>query len=180
MGNLNALFSLAYDRGGKVIDMIQNRLGNDRFFAFFQKIYHDYAFETFHYADLKRELAAFDPSYDWNTFLDGWLIEHKDTDWAVERVKVDSATGPTDPRVVTVELNAATPEQFASAGGKALKMIWPLGIAPSLRVAEAVTGVPTAPPVALAVRVTSIVPTAETCPLALHPNSAVSLFPSPS
>ena len=65
MGNLGALFSLAYDRGGKVIEMIHNRLGDDRFFAFFRKVYHDYAFETFHYADLKRELAAFDPSGDW-------------------------------------------------------------------------------------------------------------------
>ena len=65
MGNLDALFSLAYDRGGKVIEMIHNRLGDDRFFAFFRKIYHDYAFKTFHYADLKRELVAFDPSGDW-------------------------------------------------------------------------------------------------------------------
>ena len=57
MGNLGALFSLAYDRGGKVVEMIHNRLGAERFFAFFRKIYHDYAFETFRYADLKRELA---------------------------------------------------------------------------------------------------------------------------
>ncbi len=35
MGNLGALFSLAYDRGGKVVGMIHNRLGEDRFFAFF-------------------------------------------------------------------------------------------------------------------------------------------------
>ena len=27
MGNLGAVFSLAYDRGGKVINMIENRLG---------------------------------------------------------------------------------------------------------------------------------------------------------
>ena len=65
MGNLGALFSLAYDRGGKVVEMIHNRLGDERFFAFFRKVYHDYAFETFHYADLKRELVAFDPSGDW-------------------------------------------------------------------------------------------------------------------
>ena len=35
MGNLGSLFSLAYDRGGKVVEMIHNRLGADRFFAFF-------------------------------------------------------------------------------------------------------------------------------------------------
>jgi hypothetical protein len=114
MGNLGALFSLAYDRGGKVIEMIHNRLGDDRFFEFFRKIYHDYAFKTFRYADLKRELAAFDPSYDWARFLDRWLIEHGETDWSVERVQVGPAPAPagegtTDPvgkhdRVITVEL----------------------------------------------------------------------------
>ncbi|MEA2632843.1 MAG: hypothetical protein QOE66_3062, partial [Chloroflexota bacterium] len=104
MGNLGALFSLAYDRGGKVIGMIHNRLGEDRFFAFFRKIYHDYAFETFRYDDLKRELAAFDPSFDWAKFLDGWLIEHGETDWSVERVEVGTPAGAAGDRVVTVEL----------------------------------------------------------------------------
>ena len=90
MGNLGALFSLAYDRGGKVIGMVENQLGRDRFFAFFQKVYRDYAFETFRYEDLRRELAEFDPSYDWAKFLDGWLIEHRDTDWSadVQRTRV--------------------------------------------------------------------------------------------
>lgn len=104
IGNLNALFSLAYDRGGKVVDMIRNRLGRERFFAFFQQIYRKYAFETFHYADLKRELAAFDPSFDWNAFLDGWLIEHKDTDWALERVEVGTPKSDSKARDVTLEL----------------------------------------------------------------------------
>ena len=31
MSNLQALFSLAYDRGGKVVDMINNRLGDERY-----------------------------------------------------------------------------------------------------------------------------------------------------
>ena len=65
MGNLNTLFSLAYDRGGKVVEMVHNRLGEDRFFAFFHKLYTDYSFKTLHYADFKRELIAFDPKGDW-------------------------------------------------------------------------------------------------------------------
>lgn len=104
MGNVGALFSLAYDRGGKVVGMIRNRLGPERFFAFLQKIYHDYSYKTFRYADLKRELAAFDPAGDWPTFLDGWLIEHKDTDWGVERVQVGSPDPGSGQREVTVEL----------------------------------------------------------------------------
>jgi hypothetical protein len=111
MGNLGALFSLAYDRGGKVIEMIHNRLGDDRFFEFFRKVYHDYAFKTFHYADLKRALAAFDPSFDWAKYLDRWLIEHGETDWSVERVQVGPPgggrghdTAGKNDRVITVEL----------------------------------------------------------------------------
>ena len=86
MGNLGSLFSLAYDRGGKVVEMIHNRMGPERFFAFFRKIYHDYAFKIFHYEDLKRELMAFDPAGHWDAFLEGWLIDHGETDWAVEDV----------------------------------------------------------------------------------------------
>ena len=99
--------------------MIQNRLGPDRFFAFFQQIYHDYAFETFHYADLKRELAAFDPGGDWATFLDGWLIEHKETDWAVERVAGRPRRQPTAAAAtVTVELQPERDD--GRADGRAL------------------------------------------------------------
>ena len=121
MGNLGTLFSLAYDRGGKVIEMIHNRLGPDRFFAFFRKIYHDYAFKTFHYADLKRELAAFDPGFDWATFLDGWLIEHGETDWSVERVAGRPAAAPTAATAtVTVELKQSGRD--GRADGRALPL----------------------------------------------------------
>lgn len=103
MGNLNALFSLAYDRGGKVIDMIHNRLGDERFFAFFRMIYRKYAFKTLSYADFRAELIAFDPTGHWDRFLDGWLVEHADTDWAVESVRVGT-TQATNRRPVTVTL----------------------------------------------------------------------------
>ena len=98
MGNLNSLFSLAYDRGGKVVEMIRNRLGDERFDEFFRQEYAKYAFGTFRFADLKTDLAAFDPPGDWPTFLDGWLLDHKETDWSIRRVSVQGG-GP-----VTVEL----------------------------------------------------------------------------
>ena len=91
MGNLGAVFSLAYDRGGKVINMIENRLGTERFLAFMRKIYRDYAWKTIAYADFRRELIAFDQSIDWGDFLDGWLIEHRDLDWSVEAVEVGTS-----------------------------------------------------------------------------------------
>jgi hypothetical protein len=105
MGNLQTLFSLAYDRGGKVVEMIHNRLGRDRFFAFFQKLYREYAFETLHYAEFKRELITFDPQGQWQKFFEGWIEAHNETDWSVERVRIASSS-KTDPdlRQVTVEL----------------------------------------------------------------------------
>ena len=107
MGNLNTLFSLAYDRGGKVVQMIHNRLGEERFFAFWRQVYRDYAFETFHYDDLKRELAAFDTATDWAAYLDAWLIEHRETDWSIERVKVDRPMEPVGTRRVAIEVKQA-------------------------------------------------------------------------
>jgi hypothetical protein len=105
MGNLNTLFSLAYDRGGKVVEMIRNRLGEERFFAFFRQLYAKYSWETIHYDDLRRELVAFDPATDWAAFLDGWLLAHNETDWSVEHVRVDPPADA-DPaaRPVSIEL----------------------------------------------------------------------------
>jgi hypothetical protein len=105
MGNLNSLFSLAYDRGGKVVEMIRNRLGEERFFAYFHQVYTEYAFKTFRYQDLRRTLDAFDPAGNWPAFLDGWLLDHNDTDWAIARVDIGPAARDPDVRPVTIELD---------------------------------------------------------------------------
>src|SRR5262249_52844103 len=104
MGNLMTLFSLAYDRGGKVIAMIENRLGEERVFAFWRTVYRDYAWETLRYADLRRALDEFDPEGEWPKFLDAWLVEHAETDWSVERVRAEPITGEsgTEARAVTI------------------------------------------------------------------------------
>src|SRR5437762_11079475 len=104
MGNLNTLFSLAYDRGGKVVAMVRNRLGEERFFAFFRRVYSRYAWGTFRYEDLRRELIAFDPGTDWGAFLDGWLLAHDETDWSVAHVRVDPPAVAGALRPVSIEL----------------------------------------------------------------------------
>ncbi len=105
MGDLGSLFSLAYDRGGKIVEMIRNRLGEERFFDFWRGIYREYAFETFHYADFRRELNEYDPAGNWPAFLDGWIINHAETDWAVGGVTVGPVEpGGGDARPVTVVL----------------------------------------------------------------------------
>ncbi len=118
MGNLGALFSLAYDRGGKVVEMIHNRLGEERFFAFWSKLYRDYAYKTLYYADLKRELAAFDPAGDWPRFLDDWLVDHSETDWAVERVQVGPPRRRPTPRYDRVHRRARAERADGRADGR--------------------------------------------------------------
>jgi hypothetical protein len=103
MGNLGTLFSLAYDRGGKVIEMIRNRLGEERFWELWRKIYRDYAWKTLYYADFRRELIAFDPDGHWDKFLDGWINRHDDTDWSVQHVRVARTDDPAV-RSVSIEL----------------------------------------------------------------------------
>lgn len=88
MSNLNTLFSLAYDRGGKVVDMINNRLGDDRYFAFLQTLYRQNAFGILHYEELKQSLDAFDPNNAWPARLDAWLVQQADTDWEMQSVEV--------------------------------------------------------------------------------------------
>jgi hypothetical protein len=104
MGNLGSLFSLAYDRGGKVVEMIHNRLGPERFFQFFRKVYAKYAYQTIYFADLKRELTEFDPKGGWEEFLDGWLVEHGETDWAVGHVQAVAAAEGSGATNVSVEV----------------------------------------------------------------------------
>lgn len=90
MSNLNTLFSLAYDRGGKVVDMINNRLGDDRYFAFLQQVYRQNAFGILHYEELKDSLDTFDPNQAWPARLDAWLVQGADTDWEMKSVTVNA------------------------------------------------------------------------------------------
>jgi hypothetical protein len=99
MGNLETLFSLAYDRGGKVVQMLYHQMGEERFFEFLRGLYGKYAFET-----LSSELAAFDPAGGWPEELDGWLLTHNECDWAVADVGSRPATGDPDVQRVTVHL----------------------------------------------------------------------------
>ena len=94
MSNLNALFSLAYDRGGKVVDMINNRMGDDRYFAFLQSLYKKHSFGILHYEELKTELDQFDANQAWPARLDAWLVQQADTDWQMKSVDIKPPAEP--------------------------------------------------------------------------------------
>lgn len=113
MSNLNTLFSLAYDRGGKVVDMIGNRLGEDRYLAFMQKLYRENAFGILHYDELKQSLDEFDPNQSWPGRLDAWLVQQADTDWEMKSVEIQPpADSKKDTGLYRVTLEVSQNEQL--------------------------------------------------------------------
>jgi hypothetical protein len=93
-GHLVNLSAMAYDRGGKVLGMIEARLGETAFFDFMRHIYAKYQFRILRVADFQRELEAY-TGRSWETFFHDWLYGAGMTDWAVHHVRVEPVRGPT-------------------------------------------------------------------------------------
>ena len=53
--NLIRLMAMTYDRGGKIVGMIENRLGEDGFFDFMRTVYTKYQYRILRVADFQRE-----------------------------------------------------------------------------------------------------------------------------
>jgi hypothetical protein len=81
------LFSGAYDRGSKVVGMIEDRLGEAATFDFFRQLYQRYYFRVMHVADFKRELETY-TGRSWDDFFKNWVYGKGLTDWKVETVSI--------------------------------------------------------------------------------------------
>lgn len=86
------LTSAAYDRGSKVIGMIEERLGREAFLDFARHIFRTYRFRILRVADFQRELEAF-TGHSWDDFFHHWVWGSGMCDWSLRRVTVhgDSA-----------------------------------------------------------------------------------------
>jgi hypothetical protein len=93
-GHVINLFSMCYDRGSKIVGMIEDRLGEAAFFDFMRVVYRRYYFRVLRVADFRRELEMY-TGYSWEEFFRDWLYGKGATDWSVEKVHVDEIT--TDP-----------------------------------------------------------------------------------
>lgn len=86
--NLVRLMAMTYDRGGKIVGMIQGRLGDDEFFGFMRVVYAKYQYRILRVADFRRELEVY-TGRSWQTFFDEWLYGKGMTDWSVEKVRIE-------------------------------------------------------------------------------------------
>jgi hypothetical protein len=87
-GHLINLTSMAYDRGAKVVGMMEQRLGEAQFIDFMRLIYSKYYFRMLRVADFQREVEAYQ-GRPWGDFFRNWLYGTGMVDWAVEKVEVE-------------------------------------------------------------------------------------------
>lgn len=92
-GHLINLCSMTYDRGGKIMGMIEDRLGEAAFLDFMRHVYARYQFRVLRVADFQHELECYTghPEY-WQQFFRDWLYGAGLTDWCVEKVSVRRCT----------------------------------------------------------------------------------------
>ncbi len=96
-GHLVNLLAMTYDRGGKVVGMIEERLGKASMLDFMRHIYRKYYFRVLHVADFQRELETF-TGRSWQQFFDEWVYGAGMADWAIEDVRIEPINSPSEKR----------------------------------------------------------------------------------
>ena len=66
------VFAAVYDRGSKVVGIIEDRLGPDGLREFLRRVYTKYYFRVLRVADFQRELEEY-TGRKWDTFFKDWL-----------------------------------------------------------------------------------------------------------
>jgi hypothetical protein len=86
-GHVVNLFTMAYDKGSRLVGMIEDRLGEAAFLDFLHIIYCRYHFRILRVCDFQRELEEYTGS-SWEEFFRNWVYGAGLCDWAVTKVKV--------------------------------------------------------------------------------------------
>ena len=76
-------FQYGYDKGSRVMGMVEERMGSAAFLDFMRIVYCRYQYRIFRVADFRRELEAY-TGHSWDEFFRDWLYGPGLTDWAVE------------------------------------------------------------------------------------------------
>jgi hypothetical protein len=119
------VFAAVYDRGGKVVGMIEDRLGPTAFLEFMRRIYAKYYFRICRVADFQRELEEY-TGRKWDGFFKDWLHTAGMSDWSVDGVTPAGPAGNCPPgapyRAAVIlsqraEINESTTLGFSFDGG---------------------------------------------------------------
>jgi hypothetical protein len=86
-GHIVDLYSMCYERGSKIIGMIEHDMGEKAFFEFMRFVYQRHAWGILRVADFQRDLEQFTHK-SWQAFFDRWVYGAGVTDWCVEDVKI--------------------------------------------------------------------------------------------
>jgi hypothetical protein len=86
-GHVVNLFSLCYDKGARVVGMIEERVGEPAFLDFMRGVVRKYQFRILRVADYRRELEAY-TGRSWEEFFQHWLYSKDLSDWAIASVDV--------------------------------------------------------------------------------------------
>jgi hypothetical protein len=87
------LSAMTYDRGSKIVGMIEERLGEEAFMDFMRGVFRKYYFRILRVADFQRELEAY-TGRSWDEFFRNWLYGTGMCDWSVDRVEFTPRRGP--------------------------------------------------------------------------------------
>ena len=85
LGHIHNLFFLVYDKGARIVGMIQHRLGRERFFGFLRLLYAEYKFKILRADDFQRLLEDYSGE-SWQQFFDDWLRSGRTCDWKIANV----------------------------------------------------------------------------------------------
>jgi hypothetical protein len=91
-GHLVNLFNLCYDKGGRLVGMIEDRLGEPAFMDFIRVVVRRYRYRILRVADFRRELEIY-TGHSWYEFFRDWLYGWGLSDWSVEKVHVRKNAG---------------------------------------------------------------------------------------
>jgi hypothetical protein len=100
-GHVVNLFSMTYDKGSRIVGLIEDRLGATAFLDFMSRVFHRYRFRILRVADFQRELEAY-TGKSWNEFFQNWLYGPGLTDWCIEKVNIVPPPKCLSPKVTKV------------------------------------------------------------------------------
>jgi hypothetical protein len=88
-GHIVDLYSMCYERGSKIVGMIEQAMGEKAFFEFMHVVYARHSFGILRVAAFQRDLEEFTHK-SWQTLFDHWVYGKGVTDWCVESVTVQA------------------------------------------------------------------------------------------